>query len=159
MTLLKPGDKAPKFHLMDQNRGGWSLDDLEGHWALIYFYPQSDTPGCTREAIAFRDSWDKYKARDVRVLGVSADEYFEQSKFVDKHDLPFTLLADPSREMIEAYGVEKSWEEDGTVYWGARRMSFLIDPEGKIVKVYENVQPETHAEEVLGDLEVLQQAA
>jgi thioredoxin-dependent peroxiredoxin len=159
MTHLKPGDKAPKFHLMDQNRGGWSLDDLAGHWAVIFFYPQADTPGCVKEACGFRDQWSRYEERDVKVLGVSADEYFEQSKFVDKYDLPLTLLADPSREMIEAYGVEKSWEHEGTVYWGAKRVTFVVDPEGTIQKVYEDVHPEQHAEEILSDLDGLQKTA
>lgn len=157
MTHLKPGDNAPRFHLMDQNRAGWSSDDVAGSWTVIYFYPQDDTPGCTKEACGFRDQWKGFTARGIKVLGVSADDYFEHSKFVDKYDLPFALLADPGREMIEAYGVEKSWEHDGTVYWGAYRTTFLVDPEGIIRKVYEDVRPEDHATRILEDVEELQQ--
>lgn len=160
MTHLKPGDPAPHFHLKDQNSNGWSLDDVAGKWVVLYFYPQDDTPGCTKEACAFKDLWGEYQSRDVKVFGISSDTYDTHSKFVDKYDLPLELLEDPGREAISAYGVEKQWtNKEGGEQWGARRVTFLIDPDGRIAKVYENVRPEQHAQEILGDLDGLMQTA
>ena len=116
-----------------------SLSDYQGMWVLLYFYPKDDTPGCTKEACAIRDVFPNFGKLNAEVLGVSGDSVASHKKFADKYGLPFTLLADEKKEAIGLYGI-------------AARTSFLIDPDGKIAKVYENVKPEKHAEEVLKDI-------
>ena len=144
--------KAPQFKLADQNGKIHTLADYAGRWLLIYFYPKDSTPGCTQEACALRDSWAEFKKYKARVLGVSADSVKSHKKFQENHELPFPLLADTERTMIRAYGVEKEKSMFGKKYMGISRESFLINPEGKIVKHYEKVKPGIHAEEVLKDL-------
>jgi peroxiredoxin Q/BCP len=136
---IKAGQIAPDFSLPDQNGKEHKLSDYKGKWVLLYFYPKDDTPGCTKEACAIRDNLPDFKKLKTIVLGVSADSVKSHGKFVEKYQLPFTLLADEDKKVIKQYG---AWD----------RTSFLIDPRGKIVKIYEKVKPETHAEEVLMDL-------
>ena len=152
---MEIGSKAPDFSLQDQNGETHNLQDLKGRHTLIYFYPKDDTPGCTKEACALRDAFPAFKKLDAVVFGVSTDSPKSHGKFVEKYQLPFTLLADTEKTMVEAYGVWGKKKFMGREYLGTNRMSFLIDPEGKIAKVYEKVKPETHAEEVLADLAVL----
>ena len=147
--MLKENQKAPLFELLDQNGEVHKLKDYLGQWVLIYFYPKDDTPGCTKEACAIRDNFPDFKKLKIVVLGISADSVASHKKFVDKYKLPFTLLADESKQVVEKYGVWGKKKFLGKEYMGIRRTSFLINPEGKIVKIYEDVKPDVHAEEVL----------
>lgn len=146
------GSPAPEFTLQDQNGTEHSLSSYKGKWVLIYFYPKDDTPGCTKQACAIRDSWSEFKKMNCVVLGISTDSEKSHKKFEDKYALPFTLLADTEKSVVNAYGVWAPKKFMGREFLGTLRTSFLIDPEGKMAKVYEKVKPEVHAEMVLGDL-------
>ncbi len=150
--MLKVGDRAPEFDLLDQNGKDHKLSDYLGKWVLIYFYPKDDTPGCTKEACAIRDTFPSFGKSKTVVFGVSADSVKSHKKFAEKYKLPFTLLSDESKEMIEKYGVWSKKKFMGRVYMGILRTSYLIDPKGKVAKVYENVRPEKHSEDVINDL-------
>ncbi len=150
---LSIGDKAPDFSLSDQHGVLHTLQEAKGSWVLLYFYPKDDTPGCTKEACALRDSFPAFKKLNARVFGVSIDSVKKHEKFAQKYELPFTLLADEEKTLVQAYGVWAKKKFMGREYMGILRMSFLIDPKGNIAKIYENVKPETHAEEVLKDLQ------
>ncbi len=154
--MLTVGDKAPNFRLPDQDGTEHTLGEVKGQWALIYFYPKDDTPGCTKEACGIRDAFPKFKKLGLTVFGVSVDSVKKHAKFVEKYQLPFTLLADEQKEMVEAYGVWGKKKFMGREYMGTNRVSFLIDPKGKIAKVYPQVKPELHADEVLADVKALQ---
>ena len=149
---LKEGDLAPVF-TADTNGGGrLSLADFAGKNVILYFYPKDDTPGCTKEACAFRDGYTEFKKRGAVVLGVSPDPVKSHDKFVKKFQLPFNLLADNEKKIVEAYGV---WGEKvfmGRKYMGTHRVTFLIGPDGKIKKIWPKVKPEEHAAEVLAEL-------
>ena len=148
------GDLAPNFTLTDQNGEEHSLASYRGSWVLVYFYPKDDTPGCTKEACVLRDALPRFDGLRARVFGISKDSVESHKKFADKYGLPFPLLADETREVIDTYGVWQEKNMYGKKILGVVRTSFLIDPEGVIRKVYEKVKPETHAEEVLEDLAV-----
>lgn len=150
--MLKPGDKAPKFSLPDQDGKIRSLADYAGKWVLLYFYPKDDTPGCTTEACTFRDNLPKFKKGKVEVLGASIDPVKSHAKFVTKFKLPFTLLSDTEKTLVNDYGVWKKKKFMGREYMGIVRWSFLIDPTGRIAKIYENVKPAEHPAEVLADV-------
>lgn len=152
---LKTGDKAPDFRLSDQNGITHSLSDCRGKWALLYFYPKDDTPGCTAEACAIRDNFPQFGELDAEIFGVSVDSEQSHKKFAEKYHLPFPLLADPAKELVEKYGVWGEKKFMGHHYEGINRTSFLIDPRGIIVKIYEKVKPAGHAEEVLKDIDSL----
>ena len=152
---LKIGQKAPGFHLPDQAGKEHDLKDYAGKWVLLYFYPKDDTPGCTVEACTLRDNFPKFKKMKAVVLGVSADAVKKHAKFAEKYDLPFTLLSDEKKEMLGDYGVWAKKKFMGREYMGILRNSYLIDPQGKIAKIYEGVKPAQHAEEVLQDLKAL----
>lgn len=152
---LKVGQKAPAIKLPDQNGNVHQLKDYLGQWVLIYFYPKDDTPGCTKEACQIRDNFPKFKKLNAVVLGISVDAVQKHQKFAAKYSLPFTLLADEHKEAVEKYGVWAEKSMYGRTYMGTLRNSFLIDPKGNIVKIYEKVKPEMHAEEVLNDLKTL----
>jgi thioredoxin-dependent peroxiredoxin len=149
---LKEGDLAPEFSANTSGGGKLSLADLKGKNVILYFYPRDDTPGCTKEACAFRDYFADFKKKGAVVLGVSTDSAKSHDKFVDKFKLPFTLLADEDKKIVEAYGVwgEKSFM--GRKYLGTHRVTFLIGPDGKIKKIWPTVKPEEHAGEVLAAL-------
>lgn len=149
------GKKAPSFTLPDQNGDEHALTDYAGKWVVLYFYPKDDTPGCTKEACSFRDSYASFKKASVVVLGVSADTVKKHIKFIEKYSLPFTLLADEEKVVVEQYGVFGKKKFMGREYMGIFRSTFLINPKGKIVKIYENVKPDKHAEEILEDIKVL----
>lgn len=153
--MLKPGNKAPDFTLPDQEGKTHSLSDYAGEWVLLYFYPKDDTPGCTAEACGIRDNYDAYGDAEVTVLGVSTDSVKSHAKFVTKYALPFTLLADEEKKVVAAYGVWGEKKFMGRDYMGTNRMSFLIDPKGKIAKIYDKVRPADHAAEVLADVRAL----
>lgn len=152
---LKIGQKAPAFKLPDQTGAIHQLKDYLGKWVLVYFYPKDDTPGCTAEACSLRDNFPKFKKVNAVVLGVSIDPVKKHEKFATKYNLPFTLLADEDKQMVEKYGVWAEKSMYGRKYMGTLRTSFLIDPTGKIAKIYEGVKPATHAEKVLADLKVI----
>jgi len=152
----KTGSKAPDFSLPDQDGVARKLSDYRGKWVLLYFYPKDDTPGCTTEACSLRDNLPKFGKSDAVVLGVSVDTVAKHKKFADKYKLPFTLLADEGKKVVELYGVWQQKKFMGRSYMGILRTSFLIDPKGVIRKVYEKVKPLAHAAEVLNDLKELQ---
>lgn len=148
---LKINQKAPEFSLKDQDGKIHTLKDYRGGWLLLYFYPKDDTPGCAKEACAIRDNFPRFKNKKIAVLGVSIDTEKSHKKFAGKYKLPFSLLADEKKEVVKKYGVWGKKTFMGKTYEGTHRMSFLINPEGKIAKIYERVKPETHAKEVLED--------
>jgi len=147
--MLQAGDKAPAFTLPDQNGDLVKLSDLKGQIAVLYFYPRADTPGCTTQACGVRDRRAEYERAGARVIGVSPDTVEAERKFADKFDLDFTLLADADHSVAEAYDawVEKSMY--GKKYMGVQRATFIVDPEGKIARVFPKVSPKTHDDVVL----------
>lgn len=149
---LTPGSAAPDFKLLDQDGKEHKLSDYKGSWVLLYFYPKDDTPGCTKEACTIAEGLPKFKKMQAVVLGVSKDSVESHKKFTEKYGLPFTLLADTELEVSKKYDVWGERSFLGKKFMGVRRESFLINPEGKIVKVYTAVKPAAHADEVLADL-------
>jgi peroxiredoxin Q/BCP len=147
--MLKEGSVAPNFAANDANGETVRLKDLRGQKVVLYFYPKDDTPGCTKEACAFRDAFTEYKKKGIKVLGVSVDSEASHKKFTAKYKLPFTLLADPDHSIADAYGVYGEKKFMGRTYLGVKRITFLIDEKGKIKKVFEKVKPEEHARDVL----------
>ena len=152
MALLSVGDKAPAFRTHDQDGNAVSLGDFKGRKVVLYFYPKDDTPGCTKEACAFRDAWSQFRKRKVAVLGVSVDDERSHKKFAEKFSLPFTLLADPEKRIVRDYGVWGQKSMYGRKYMGTNRVTYLIDEKGKIAAVWPKVKPEGHAEEILESL-------
>lgn len=152
ITLNQP---APNFALFDQQNHQHQLKDYQGKWLLLYFYPKDNTPGCTTEACTLRDSWSEFTKLNASVLGVSADSVASHGKFADKFSLPFPILADEKKELIKKYGVLVEKNMFGKTFLGIKRSSFLINPEGKIVKIYKTVKPAEHAKQVLLDLQNL----
>jgi peroxiredoxin Q/BCP len=148
-TIQKEGQKAPEFTAKDQDGNELSLRDFIGRKVVLYFYPKDDTPGCTKEACAFRDNFPNFKKIDAVVLGVSVDGQKAHRKFADKFELPFTLLVDDEKKIVEAYGVWGLKKFMGKEYMGTNRVTYLIDEQGVIEKVWPKVKPETHAAEVL----------
>lgn len=144
--------KAKNFTLRDQNGDPHSLSDYKGKWVLLYFYPKDDTTGCTKEACGIRDNFPAFKKIKAVVLGISADTEQSHKKFAEKYTLPFTLLSDPQKKVITMYDVWGKKKFMGREYMGILRTSFLIDPNGRIIKTYEQVKPDKHAEEVLHDI-------
>jgi peroxiredoxin Q/BCP len=143
--MLNIGIMAPEIEAQDQDGKVHKLTDYKGKWVLLYFYPRDNTPGCTAEACSLRDNFPHFDKLDTVILGVSTDSVASHDKFAKKFNLPFTLLADNDKKIVKAY------EAGGLL----RRVSYLIDPEGKIAKTYEKVKPAEHAEEVLKDIETL----
>jgi peroxiredoxin Q/BCP len=134
---------------MDHKNKQVSLSDFLGKKVVVYFYPKDDTPGCTRQACAFRDAYEGFKEKDVVVIGISKDDIESHVKFAEKYDLPFILLADPELQAIEAYGV---WQEKtmfGKKSMGVARSTFVINEEGKVIKVFKKANPDTNASEIL----------
>ena len=149
---IKIGVKAPNFILSDQKGRRHKFSEYRGQWVLLYFYPKDDTPGCTKEACMIRDNFPKLKKIKAKVFGVSIDSVKSHKKFHKKYKLPFDILSDENKEIVKAYGVWKRKSFAGKTFIGTLRTSFLIDPQGKIAKIYKNVKPEIHAEEILRDL-------
>lgn len=156
--MLKIGSKAPLFNLPDKDGVMHKLADKKGEWVVLYFYPKDDTPGCTVEACSFRDNLPKFKKLGITVYGVSVDSQKKHQKFSDKFDLPFTLLSDEEKKTVNDYGVWSLKKFMGREYMGILRWTFLINPEGKIAKIYENVKPAEHVEEILKDMKTLAKA-
>ncbi len=148
---------APDFSLPDQTGTMRSLKDYAGQWIVLYFYPKDSTPGCTTEACNFRDARDSIaELGNAVVIGVSKDSVKSHAKFAEKHKLNFTLLSDESHEMIEAYGSWGVKKFMGREYEGIKRNTYIINPDGMIVKEYEGVNPAKHAAEIINDLQKLQ---
>jgi len=147
--LVEPGQPAPDFTLLDQHGQSHRLSDYRGKWVVLYFYPKDDTPGCTREASSFRDHLAELAGKDAVVLGISADTVQSHERFAEKYSLPFTLLSDPEHLAIEPYGVWTEKSGYGKKTMGIERTTFLVNPEGKIEKVWRKVRVEGHSEEVM----------
>lgn len=150
--MLKVGDPAPSFTLKDQDARAVSLQEYRGKWLILYFYPKDDTPGCTAEACSFSDDIDVLRSIGAEVVGISKDSVASHQMFTDRYSLPFTLLSDTDSKVIRAYGARKKKALFGRSYWGTARVTYLIDPQGLIAKVYPHVKPATHAEELIRDL-------
>lgn len=149
---LKVGQKAPEFQAQDDAGRPVSLADFRGKKVVLYFYPRDDTPGCTREACAFRDGLARIKRKGAVVLGVSADSVPSHQRFRDKYKLSFPLLSDPEKKIVQAYGVWKEKSLYGKRYMGLERTTFVIDEEGRITRVFPKVKVDGHCEEVLAAL-------
>jgi peroxiredoxin Q/BCP len=149
---MEINDKAPQFTSLDQNGEKVSLQDFKGKWVVLYFYPRADTPGCTKEACGFRDSFKKIASTGTVVVGVSPDQPKAQKKFEEKYSLPFTLLADADKAVSNAYGVIQEKNMYGKKVMGVARTTFLIGPDGTIKHIFRKVKPEGHADEVLAYL-------
>ena len=151
--VLQIGDPAPDFTLPDQGGAPVSLSKLKGQRVVIYFYPKDDTPGCTKEACNFRDQWSAFEQHGITVLGISKDGATSHAKFIAKYELPFILLSDaepcPVATAYGSYGLKKFM---GKEYMGMMRHTFVVDPEGKLEKIYTKVKAETMAEDILSDL-------
>ncbi len=144
--------QAPEFTLPDETGRLHSLKDYLGKPLILYFYPKDDTPGCTTEACAFRDNYSAYIKAGVTILGISADSPKSHAKFKEKYGLPFSLLSDEDHKVCELYGTWGPKKMYGRIFPGILRTTFVIGADGKILKVFENVKPAGHAEEVLGAL-------
>ena len=149
MPELQDGDAAPEISLPTDTGEPFQLSSLKGKNVVLYFYPKADTPGCTKEACSFRDNTQQFTAANTVIVGVSPDGSKEQARFKTKFDLPFTLLADADHAAAEAYGVWKEKSMYGRKYMGVDRTTFVIDPEGKIKKIFPKVKVDGHAAEVL----------
>ena len=150
--ILNPGDLAPNFSLPDAEGNLVNLADFRGQHIILYFYPRDNTPGCTKEACSFRDIYSQYQSRNIAVLGVSTDSAQSHAKFAAKYQLPFPLLCDLDATVSTAYGCYGLKKFMGKEFMGIMRMTFTIDPNGRIEKVYRKIKPESHAAEILADL-------
>jgi len=147
--MLKEGDKAPDFSSKDQSGNEVKLSDFSGQKVVLYFYPKDDTPGCTLQACSFRDADDVYKQKGIKVFGVSTDDEKSHRRFISKFALPFDLLADTDKQIVESYGVWGEKSMYGKTYMGTNRKTFLIGEDGRIAKVFDKVNVSEHADEVL----------
>jgi peroxiredoxin Q/BCP len=147
--------RAKDFNLSDQNGNMHTLSEYTGKWLLIYFYPKDDTPGCTKEACNFRDAISEFTKRKVTIIGISKDSVASHKKFADKYKLFFTLLSDPDHQVIESYGAWGKKKFMGREFTGTNRNSYLVDSKGEIAKEYKSVNPLTHFQEILIDLDKL----
>ena len=150
--MLEVGTKAPDFTLSDKNGEQVSLSDYLGKKIVLYFYPRDNTPGCTRQACAFAQSYDEFKTKDVIVIGISKDSVASHQRFAEKHNLPFILLSDPELIAIQASDVWKEKKNYGKVSMGVVRTTYVIDEQGIIEKVMPKVKPDTNAAEILAYL-------
>lgn len=147
--MLKEGQTAPAFKLKDQSGNDVSLSSFRGRKTVVYFYPKDHTPGCTRQACAFRDAYSAFQENGIAVIGISKDSVSSHKKFSERLELPFTLLADPDLEAIKAYGVWTEKKRFGKTYIGVSRTTFVLDEEGRILKIFENADPNNNAQEIL----------
>lgn len=147
--MLKIGDPAPEFTLLDQDGNLVSLKDFAGKKVILYFYPRDNTPGCTRQAQAFAAAYAQFQAMDVAVIGISKDSTASHQRFAQKYELPFLLLSDPQLTAIQAYGVWQEKKMYGKVSMGVVRTTFLIDQSGRIEQIMPKVKPDTNAQQLL----------
>ncbi len=150
--MTEQGALAPDFTLVSDAGEPVTLSSLRGRPVVLFFYPKDDTPGCTRQACGIRDAWADFEAAGAEVLGVSILDEASKARFKEKHELPFTLLADPDHTVAEAYGVWVEKKNYGKTYHGIERTTFVIDAEGRVSKVMRRVKPDTHADDVLAAL-------
>ena len=150
--MLQIGTQAPAFTLPDQSGTPVSLSDFRGQKVVLYFYPKDNTPGCTRQACGFATAYEGFKEKNIAVIGISKDSVASHAKFAEKYGLPFTLLSDPERVAIEAYGVWQEKKMAGKVGMGVVRTTFIIDEEGVLTAIMPRVKPDTNAAEVLESL-------
>ncbi|MFW5658417.1 MAG: thioredoxin-dependent thiol peroxidase [Bacteroidota bacterium] len=148
-THLKKGDQAPEFTGKDQNGNEISLSDYKGDKLVLYFYPKDDTPGCTKEACNLRDNFQKLQDAGIKILGVSADDEASHQQFIEKYELPFPLIADTDKEIINKYGVWGEKNMYGKKFEGIFRTTFLIDEDSKIHHVFKRVKTDNHTEQIL----------
>ena len=148
MTYPTLNSKAPDFSLPDQNNKQTSLKNFKGKWVVLYFYPKDDTPGCTVEAIDFTNGYDDFKKLNTVIVGVSPDNNKSHCTFIEKHKLKVTLLSDTEKKILKAYGVWQEKSMYGRKYMGVARTTFLIDPSGKVVHVWEKVSVSGHMDDV-----------
>lgn len=153
MTTLEEGDKAPDFKGIDQNENEIQLSDYAGKKLVLFFYPKDNTPGCTAEACNLRDNFDALREKGYELLGVSPDSARKHQNFIKKHNLPFPLLADTEKEVLNAYGAWGPKKFMGRAYDGVHRTTFVIDEEGKIEKVFKKVKTKAHTEQILEAME------
>ncbi|TCN70124.1 thioredoxin-dependent thiol peroxidase [Acetobacteroides hydrogenigenes] len=149
MATLQIGDKAPDFKGIDQNGKAVTLGDFAGKRLVLYFYPKDNTPGCTDEACSLRDGWSELRAKGFEVLGVSADSEASHQKFIEKHSLPFNLIADTEKVILEAYNAWGEKSMYGKKYMGVIRKTYVIDGNGIIENIFEKVKVKSHAEQIL----------
>lgn len=149
MTKLKVGDKAPNFSAKDEQGNTISLSDYTGKKLVVFFYPKASTPTCTTEACNLRDNYEELKSKGYEILGVSADSAKRQSNFKDKHDFPYSLLADEAKEVIKAFGVWGEKKFMGRTFDGIHRTTFVIDENGIIKKIIDKVKAKEHADQIL----------
>lgn len=152
---LEIGDQAPDFTLEDGDENTVALKDLQGRWVVLFFYPKDNTPGCTKEVCGFRDQYVSFQEDDTVILGLSLNDAKSHTKFSTKYELPFPLLCDCDATVSTAYGSYGLKKFMGKEYQGIYRQTFIIDPKGKLAKIYRKVKPEPHAEQVLNDLRAL----
>ena len=152
MATVKQGDIAPAFSVNDQHGNQVSLSDFLGKTVILYFYPKDATPGCTAEACDFRDNYQLLQAKGLIVLGVSTDDEKSHTKFIGKFQLPFTLLADTDKKLVEAYGVWVEKSMYGKTYFGTERTTAIINPDGTIKSILAKVKPAEHLAQVLAAL-------
>ena len=145
MAMIEPGKKAPAFSLPDQDGKTHRLSDYAGRPVILFFYPKDDTPGCTAQACGLRDAWNDFDGRG-EIFGVSVDSAASHQKFIGKYHLPFPLLSDADRKIVEAYGVWVEKSMYGKKYMGAERSTFVIDGDGRIASIFRKVKPEEHVE-------------
>lgn len=155
MPLVEPGRKAPAFALSDQDGKTRTLRDYAGRPLILYFYPKDDTPGCTREACAFRDALPRFKKGRTAVVGVSVLDTASKARFARKHELNFPLLADPEHAVADRYGAWQKKSLYGRTYMGVARVTYLIGPDGKVVRRWDNVKVDRHAADVLQAVDAL----
>jgi peroxiredoxin Q/BCP len=149
VIMLKEGMKAPDFSLEDKDGNLVSLSDFKGKKVVVYFYPRDNTPGCTRQACAFKEAYDGFRSEDIAVIGISKDSSKSHQKFAEKYELPFILLSDPQLAAIQAYDVWQEKKLYGKSSMGVVRSTYIIDEEGMILKVFEKAKPDTNAFEIL----------
>lgn len=147
--MIKVGDKAPEINAPDQNGNLVSLKNYKGKKVILYFYPKDDTPGCTAEACNLRDNYSVLTKKGMIVIGVSCDNEAKHQKFISKYDLPFTLVSDVNKDVVNAYGVWGPKKFMGKVYDGISRKTFIIDEKGKIEAIIEKVETQNHAQQIL----------
>lgn len=150
--MIEEGQKAPNFILPDENGNEVSLNSFQGKKVVLYFYPKDNTPGCTKEACSFRDSFPEFENVNAVILGVSGDYAASHKKFKEKYELPFTLLSDENKEVLEKYGVWKEKNKFGKKYRGVERTTVIIDEDGNIQKIFPKVKVNRHTEEVLKEI-------
>ena len=153
MSLLAVGTPAPEFTTTDQDGKTRALSDYTGKKVILYFYPKDNTPGCTKEACGFRDHFNEFRRLGVEILGVSIDAEKAHRSFAQKYALPFTLLADTDKRLVEMYGVWGEKKLYGKTYLGTNRVTYLIDEAGIIIAVFPTVKPDKHPEEILAVLQ------